>query len=127
MLTDEMVTGPSEEITVASLSLTANLRDELDVFAFWGKLRYVYFVIFILFGVCTIFFFSFRRTPISWLEWGVQGAVRREGFRFGVRLFSSPQAEELGWPEGQDVVLDGRDAADLIVDIRARGLVIWAP
>ena len=33
------VTGPTEEIIVAELSLTANLRDELDVFAFWGKLR----------------------------------------------------------------------------------------
>ena len=82
MQLDLEVTGPTEEIIVASLSLTANLRDELDVFAFWDKLRYVYFSIAVIFDVVKFFFFSFRRTPISWLEWGVQGAVRREGFRF---------------------------------------------
>ena len=125
MQLDLEVTGPTEEIIVANLSLTANLRDELDVFAFWDKLRYVYFSIVVLFGAVQFFLFRFRRTPISWLEWGVQGAVRREGFRFGVRLYPSPQAEELGYPEG--VVLDGQDVADLIDDIRARGLVIWAP
>ena len=105
MQLDLEVTGPTEEIIVASLSLTANLRDELDVLAFWDKLRYVYFSIVVLFGAVQFFLFRFRRTPVSWLEWGVQGAVRREGFRFGVRLYPSPQAEELGYPEG--VVLQG--------------------
>ena len=55
--------------------------------------------------------------------WGVQGAIRREGYQYGVRLYPSPQAEELGYPEG--VVIDGEGVADLIDDIRARGLVIW--
>ena len=44
---------------------------------------------------------------------------------FGVRLYPSPQAEELGYPEG--VTIDGEGVSDLIDDIRARGLVIWAP
>ena len=57
--------------------------------------------------------------------WGVQGAIRREGYQYGVRLYPSPQAEELGYPEG--VVIDGEGVADLIDDIRARGIVIWAP
>ena len=39
MQPDLEVTGPTEEIIVASLALTTNLRDELDVFAFWDKLR----------------------------------------------------------------------------------------
>ena len=39
MQLDLEVTGPAEEIIVANLSLTDNLRDELDALAFWGRLQ----------------------------------------------------------------------------------------
>ena len=38
-ITDVEVVGPMEEVHVASLNHVDNLTDELDVLAFWGKLR----------------------------------------------------------------------------------------
>ena len=39
MISNVEIVGAPEEIVVANLNHVANLRDELDVLAFWGKLR----------------------------------------------------------------------------------------
>ena len=122
LITDVQVVGPPEEIVVAALDHVGGLQDELDVLAFWGKLRYV---LLSCNGINHFFaLFRFRRTPISWLEWGDDGVTPRNGYRYGVRLFPTSLAAEIGYPGG--AILDGREAFNLIDEIRARGIVIWA-
>ena len=76
-------------------------------------------------AVCSqLFCFSFVRTPITWVEWGLQGGVPQQGWKYGVMLLSSPQTEDLGLPEG--LILDSaRDIGHLVGRIKSLGLVIW--
>ena len=122
MISNVVDVGAPEEIVVAALDHVGNLRDELDALAFWGKLRYVLLVCININQ--SLVPCRFRRTPISWLEWGADGAIQRDGYRYGVRLFPTSLAAEIGYPGG--AILDGREAFNLIDEVRARGIVIWA-
>ena len=71
-----------------------------------------------------LFYCSFMRTPMTWVEWGLQGGYPREGWRYGVKLLSSPQVDDLGLPGG--LIVDGaRDICHLVGRIKSLGLVIW--